>query len=311
MHFEHKSVLLDETIESLNIKPDGVYIDGTLGGAGHASKICEGLSPQGILIGIDQDKDALEVSKERLEKFKNKKYFVYSNFSRIKDVIAALGISQVDGVLLDIGVSSYQLDEGSRGFSYMQDAPLDMRMDTTREFCAENVVNEYEEEALARIIYEYGEEKWAKRIANFIVREREKKRIQTTGELVEIIKNAIPAPARRRGPHPAKRTFQAIRIEVNNELGILEQTIRDISEILNVGGRICIITFHSLEDRIVKNAFKELSTACKCPAEYPICRCNGRSVLRVITKKPILPSEDELAANPRARSAKLRVAEKV
>ncbi|KXG75923.1 16S rRNA (cytosine(1402)-N(4))-methyltransferase RsmH [Thermotalea metallivorans] len=311
MIFEHKSVLLDETIENLNIKPDGVYIDGTLGGAGHASKICEGLSPQGILIGIDQDKDALEVSKGRLEKFKNKKYFVHSNFSRIKDIIAALGISQVDGVLLDIGVSSYQLDEGSRGFSYMQNAPLDMRMDTTREFCAENVVNEYEEEALARIIYEYGEEKWAKRIANFIVREREKKRIQTTGELVEIIKNAIPAPARRNGPHPAKRTFQAIRIEVNNELGILEQTIRDISEILNIGGRICIITFHSLEDRIVKNAFKELSTACKCPAEYPICRCNGRSVFRVITKKPILPSEDELAENPRARSAKLRVAEKV
>lgn len=309
--FEHVSVLLHETIAGLNIKEDGVYVDGTLGGAGHASKVCEKLSASGTFIGIDQDQEALDVSRERLEGFGNKKHFVHSNFSNIKDVLEELKISKIDGIILDIGVSSYQLDESSRGFSYMQDAPLDMRMNVSQKFSARDIVNEYDEEELMGIIYEYGEEKWAKRIANFIIKERENKPIETTGELVEIIKKAIPAAARREGPHPAKRTFQAIRIEVNNELGILRQTINDITESLNVGGRICIITFHSLEDRIVKNAFRDLSTACKCPPEYPICRCDGRALLKVITRKPILPSENELEMNPRSRSAKLRVAEKV
>ncbi len=311
MSFEHVSVLLHETIAGLNIKEDGVYVDGTLGGAGHASKVCEKLSASGTFIGIDQDQEALDVSRERLEGFGNKKHFVHSNFSNIKDVLEELKISKIDGIILDIGVSSYQLDESSRGFSYMQDAPLDMRMNVSQKFSARDIVNEYDEEELMGIIYEYGEEKWAKRIANFIIKERENKPIETTGELVEIIKKAIPAAARREGPHPAKRTFQAIRIEVNNELGILRQTINDITESLNVGGRICIITFHSLEDRIVKNAFRDLSTACKCPPEYPICRCDGRALLKVITRKPILPSENELEMNPRSRSAKLRVAEKV
>jgi 16S rRNA (cytosine1402-N4)-methyltransferase len=309
--FEHVSVLLHETIDGLNIKENGVYADGTLGGAGHASKICEKLGASGTFIGIDQDQEALDVSRERLERYESKKYFVHSNFSKIKDVLDEIEISKIDGIILDIGVSSYQLDESSRGFSYMQDAPLDMRMDVSQNFSARDIVNEYDEEELMRIIYEYGEEKWAKRIASFIIKERENKPIETTGELVEIIKKAIPAAARREGPHPAKRTFQAIRIEVNNELGILRQTINDITECLNVGGRICIITFHSLEDRIVKNAFRDLSTACKCPPEYPICRCDGRASLRVITRKPILPSENELEMNPRSRSAKLRVAEKV
>lgn len=311
MSFEHVSVLLHETVEGLNIKQNGVYVDGTLGGAGHASKICEQLDVSGTFIGIDQDQEALNVSSERLQKFKNKKYLIHSNFSKIKEVLDKLEIPKIDGIILDIGVSSYQLDESSRGFSYMQDAPLDMRMDISQNFSARNIVNEYDEEELTRIIYEYGEEKWAKRIAGFIIKERSSKPIETTGELVEVIKKAIPAAARREGPHPAKRTFQAIRIEVNNELGILQQTIHDITERLNVGGRICIITFHSLEDRIVKNTFRDLSTACKCPPEYPICKCNGNASLKVITRKPILPSENELEINPRSRSAKLRIAEKV
>ncbi|MDF2546900.1 MAG: rsmH [Anaerosolibacter sp.] len=311
MSFEHVSVLLHETIHGLNIKSTGVYVDGTLGGAGHASKICEKLDSNGTFIGVDQDQEALRVSGERLGKYSNKKHLVHSNFSNIKEVLDELGIPKIDGMIMDIGVSSYQLDEGSRGFSYMQDAPLDMRMDVTKDFSASDIVNEYDEEELTRIIYEYGEEKWAKRIANFIIKERNNKPIETTGELVEVIKKAIPAAARRDGPHPAKRTFQAIRIEVNNELGILQQTIHDITERLNVGGRICIITFHSLEDRIVKNTFRDLSTACKCPPEYPICRCNGKASLKVITRKPILPSENELEINPRSRSAKLRIAEKV
>ncbi|MBB6217013.1 16S rRNA (cytosine1402-N4)-methyltransferase [Anaerosolibacter carboniphilus] len=311
MSFEHVSVLLHETVEGLNIKQNGVYVDGTLGGAGHASEICEQLDVSGTFIGIDQDQEALNVSSERLQKYKNKKYLIHSNFSKIKEVLDKLEIPKIDGIILDIGVSSYQLDESSRGFSYMQDAPLDMRMDISQNFSARNIVNEYDEEELTRIIYEYGEEKWAKRIAGFIIKERSSKPIETTGELVEVIKKAIPAAARREGPHPAKRTFQAIRIEVNNELGILQQTIHDITERLNVGGRICIITFHSLEDRIVKNTFRDLSTACKCPPEYPICKCNGHASLKVITRKPILPSENELEINPRSRSAKLRIAEKV
>jgi 16S rRNA (cytosine1402-N4)-methyltransferase len=311
LNFEHVSVLLGETIENLNIKANGIYVDGTLGGGGHSSQICESLGSEGILIGIDQDQDALHAAKKRLEKYENKKIFVHNNFSNIKNVLSELNMNGVDGLVLDLGVSSYQLDESSRGFSYMQDAPLDMRMDRTKNFTASDIVNGYSEEELTRIIKIYGEERWAKRIAQFIVKERSEKSIDTTGKLVEIIKKAIPAAARRDGPHPAKRTFQAIRIEVNNELGIIEQTIRDISERLNPGGRICIITFHSLEDRIVKNTFKDLSTACKCPPELPICQCGGKAVLKRITKKPIVPSDKELELNPRSRSAKLRVAEKV
>ncbi|MFZ5965855.1 MAG: 16S rRNA (cytosine(1402)-N(4))-methyltransferase RsmH [Bacillota bacterium] len=311
MNFQHTSVLLNETIERLNIKANGIYVDGTLGGAGHSTKICESLGIDGTLIGIDQDQDALNVSKKRLEHFKNKIVLVHSNFSNIKNILDEQNITGIDGMVLDLGVSSYQLDEESRGFSYMQDALLDMRMDVTKNFSAEDVVNQYDEDDLERIIREYGEEKWAKRIASFIVKERNKEPIKTTGQLVETIKKAIPAGARREGPHPAKRTFQAIRIEVNNELDILEQTIKDVSSKLNPGGRICVITFHSLEDRIIKNVFKELSLSCKCPPGYPICTCNVAPSLRIISKKPILPSEIELENNPRARSAKLRVAEKV
>jgi 16S rRNA (cytosine1402-N4)-methyltransferase len=311
LDFEHIPVLLNETIENLNIKPSGIYIDGTLGGAGHASKICDRLNSCGIFIGIDQDKEALGAAQKRLEKYQNKIILIHDNFVHVKNILLKLNIQSVDGIVLDLGVSSYQLDEVKRGFSYMHDAPLDMRMDCTKDFSAYDVVNGYEEAALYKVIQDYGEERWAKRIANFIIRERKNKPIVTTGELVTIIKNAIPAAARRKGPHPAKRTFQAIRIEVNNELGILEQTIRDISELLNDGGRIGIITFHSLEDRIVKNVFKDLSKKCKCPPEYPVCRCGGKPTLRTITKKPIIPSEWELEKNPRSRSAKLRVAEKV
>lgn len=310
MDFQHVSVLLNETIDNLDIKKDGIYVDGTLGGGGHSSVICKHLDESGTLIGIDQDEDALNAAKQRLEEYENHKIFVHSNFSKVKSVLSDLNISGIDGMILDLGVSSYQLDEAERGFSYMQDAPLDMRMDRTRGFSAEDIVNDYEEEELKRIIREYGEEKWAKRIAEFIVNERKLKPIKTTGDLVEIIKKAIPAGARREGPHPAKRTFQAIRIEVNNELGILEETIKNISEVLNPGGRICIITFHSLEDRIVKNVFRDLSIACKCPPECPICICGGKAILKRITRKPVLPSETELEVNPRARSAKLRVAER-
>jgi len=310
MNFEHTTVLLNETIDHLNIRPDGIYVDGTLGGGGHASKICESLNEKGMLIGIDQDQIALKSAEERLSIYNTRKIFVHSNFSRIKAVLEDLNINKIDGMIMDLGVSSPQLDEASRGFSYMNDADLDMRMDRSKTFNASNVVNEFSENELTKIFQDYGEEKWAKRIANFIVKERSIKTIETTGELVEIIKKAIPAAARREGPHPAKRTFQAIRIEVNNELGILENTIKDISEVLNPQGRICIITFHSLEDRIVKNAYKELSIACKCPKEFPVCMCNGKSILNIITRKPILPSDEELEANPRSRSAKLRVAER-
>lgn len=311
LDFQHVTVLLNETVEHLNIKSEGIYVDGTLGGAGHASKICEKLGKNGLFIGIDQDPTALAVSKERLAAYPVRQMFVHNNFSAIKEILETIDVPLIDGMIMDLGVSSHQLDEASRGFSYMQDAPLDMRMNPNRNFTAEDVVNGYEEEMLTKMIRDYGEEKWAKRIASFIVEARKIKPIKTTGELVEIIKKAVPAAARREGPHPAKRTFQAIRIEVNQELEILERTIRDITEALNKGGRICVITFHSLEDRIIKNIFKDLSTACKCPIEYPVCMCGGKAALKVITKKPILPSEEEVERNPRSRSAKLRVAEKV
>lgn len=311
MEFKHETVLLNETVENLNIKPNGIYVDGTLGGGGHSQLICSNLNNDGLLIGIDQDEEALKFTREKLSKFPNKLEFVNDNFSNIKNIIDSLGIEKINGVVLDLGVSSYQLDKGERGFSYMQDAELDMRMDRRRELTAKEVVNTYSEDELNKIIKLYGEEKWASRIAKFIIQARQDKEIETTGELVDIIKKAIPAGARRNGPHPAKRTFQAIRIEVNNELGILEKTVKDIAELLETGGRISIITFHSLEDRIIKNVYKELSKGCICPPELPICQCDNEPLLKVITRKPIYPSELEVENNPRSRSAKLRVAERI
>ena len=310
MEFKHVSVLLDECINALNIKEDGLYVDCTLGGAGHSSEIVKRLSSDGRLIGFDQDKDALKAAGERLKDYKNVTY-VHSNFYAIYDVLTDLGIDGVDGILMDLGVSSYQLDNGERGFSYMQDAPLDMRMNRENEFSAYEIVNTYSEEELYRIIKEYGEEKFAKRIAGFIVKNREEKNIETTLELVEIIKAAIPAKARREGPHPAKRTFQAIRIEVNKELEIISKTILDGVKKLNKGGRMAIITFHSLEDRIVKNTFKELANPCTCPSEFPVCVCNRKPEVKLISRKPIEASKEELEFNPRSRSAKLRIIEKL
>ena len=310
MEFKHVSVLLDECINALNIKEDGIYVDCTLGGAGHSSEIVKRLSSDGRLIGFDQDKDALKAAGERLKDYKNVTY-VHSNFYAIYDVLTDLGIDGVDGILMDLGVSSYQLDNGERGFSYMQDAPLDMRMNRENEFSAYEIVNTYTEEELYRIIKEYGEEKFAKRIASFIVKNREEKNIETTLELVEIIKAAIPAKARREGPHPAKRTFQAIRIEVNKELEIISKTILDGVKKLNKGGRMAIITFHSLEDRIVKNTFKELANPCTCPSEFPVCVCNRKPEVKLISRKPIEASKEELEFNPRSRSAKLRIIEKL
>lgn len=311
MNFHHVSVLLDECIESLNIKPDGVYVDCTMGGAGHSKEIVKRLSSKGLFIGFDQDKNAIETAKERLKDYSDRVRFIHSNFENIKEELEKIGVYKIDGVLADLGVSSHQLDEKDRGFSYMQDAPLDMRMDVRKDFSAYDVVNTYSEEELARIIKEYGEDNWAKRIAKFIVEKREEKEIETTGELVDIIKSAIPKKARIDGPHPAKRTFQAIRIEVNNELSVINKMIQDAVSIMDKGGRICIITFHSLEDRIVKNEFKELARDCVCPPHFLMCQCDKKSLVKVITRKPILPSEEEINENPRSRSAKLRVAERI
>ncbi|MCF0149028.1 MAG: 16S rRNA (cytosine(1402)-N(4))-methyltransferase RsmH [Clostridium sp.] len=310
MEFKHVSVLLNECIEGLNIKENGIYVDGTLGGGGHSSEILKNLSDEGLLIGIDQDKDALKAASNRLQNYKNVKY-VHNNFYNIDSILNELEIEKIDGMLMDLGVSSYQLDTGDRGFSYMQDAPLDMRMNRDNQLSAYEVVNDYEEEEIYRIIRDYGEEKFAKRIAKFIVENREKKKIETTLELVEIIKAAIPAKARREGPHPAKRTFQAIRIEVNSELSILNKAIEDGVNRLNKGGRMAIITFHSLEDRIVKLKFKELATACTCPKEFPICVCGGTAKVKIISRKAIDPSKEEVEENPRSRSAKLRVIERI
>lgn len=310
MEFKHVSVLLNECLEGLDIKQNGIYVDGTLGGAGHSSQILKRLSNEGMLIGIDQDKDALKAAKERLKDYTNVK-FVHSNFYNIDSILEELNVSKVDGILMDLGVSSYQLDEAERGFSYMKDAPLDMRMNKDNSFSAYNVVNEYTEEELFRIIRDYGEEKFAKRIANFIVNRRSEKAIETTLELVDIIKAAIPAKARREGPHPAKRTFQAIRIEVNSELSILNRAIEDGVARLNKGGRMAIITFHSLEDRIVKLKFRELSNPCTCPSEFPICVCGKKPLVKVISRKAIEPSKEEVEENPRSRSAKLRVVERI
>lgn len=311
MEFNHKSVLFDECMEHLDIKPGGIYVDGTLGGGGHSSGICERLGSEGLLIGIDRDEDALAAAKERLAEYQCKKLFVQSNYSDIKDVLSENGIDGIDGALLDLGVSSFQLDNADRGFSYMQTAPLDMRMNRRDGLTAYDVVNTYSRQELTDIIKKYGEEKWASRIATFITDRRKEKPIENTEELVEIIKAAIPAKARREGPHPAKRTFQAIRIEVNDELGQLKKAVGDFCDVLNPGGRLCIISFHSLEDRIVKDIFNERFDPCICPKDFPVCVCGRKPQIKKITKKPIVAGEDELEENPRARSAKLRVAEKI
>lgn len=310
MEFKHVSVLFKESIQNLNIKPDGIYADGTLGGGGHASGICERLSQKGILIGIDRDQDALTAAGENLKQYDCERRLVQSNYSDIKQVLSELDIAKLDGAVLDLGVSSFQLDNVRRGFSYMQDAPLDMRMNEEDALTAEIVVNDYSEEELISIIKRYGEERWASRISQFIVRERKKSPIATTGQLVNIIKAAIPASARREGPHPAKRTFQAIRIEVNDELSQLEKAVDAFIDVLAPGGRLCIITFHSLEDRIVKERFAARLSPCTCPKEFPICTCGKTPDVKKVSGKPIIPSEQEIKLNPRARSAKLRVIEK-
>ncbi|MBQ4504711.1 MAG: 16S rRNA (cytosine(1402)-N(4))-methyltransferase RsmH [Firmicutes bacterium] len=311
MEFRHVSVMFSECMKMLNIRPDGIYVDGTLGGGGHSSGICERLSQEGLLIGIDRDRDALNAASKNLERFDCQKQFVQSNYSGIKRVLDDLGIDGIDGALLDLGVSSFQLDNAARGFSYMQDAPLDMRMNADDPFSAYDVVNGYSEKQLTEIIKKYGEERWASRISNFIVNRRKQGEITTTGQLVDIIKAAIPASARREGPHPAKRTFQAIRIEVNEELTQLEKAVTDFMDVLNPGGRLCIITFHSLEDRIVKEKFNERLHPCTCPKEFPICVCGKTADVKKVLGKPMVATEQELELNPRARSAKLRVIEKL
>ncbi len=306
MEFHHVSVLLNEMIDNVFTDPNGIYVDCTLGGGGHSFAMGKKLAKEGWLIGLDQDTDALAAAGKRLEELDCHKTLVHRNFQHLETVLDELGISEVDGIMFDLGVSSYQLDTAERGFSYQHDGPLDMRMDQDNPLSAEVVVNEYSEEELTRIISQYGEERWAKRIAQFICRERKEKRIVTTGELVDVIKKAIPAGARREGPHPAKRTFQAIRIEVNQELEILKRTFAAAAKRLKKGGRLGIITFHSLEDRIAKQTLRELATGCICPPELPICMCHHTAILKV-KKSGIDPSAEEIAANPRARSAKLRV----
>lgn len=311
MEFSHVSVLLNECLKGLNLKPGGIYVDCTLGGAGHSLEIVKGILPGGQLIGIDQDQNALQAAGEKLAAYKHNVTLVHSNFRRLTEIVRELHPTGVDGILFDLGVSSHQLDAAERGFSYMQDAPLDMRMNTEITTTAGELVNNLTEAELARIIWEYGEERWSKRIAQFIVEHRQIKPIETTGELVEVIKKAIPAKARREGPHPAKRTFQALRIEVNRELEVLAQALKDSVDLLKNGGRVCVISFHSLEDRITKDAFREMAKGCTCPPKMPVCTCGGVKKVKIITGKPILPGADEIARNPRARSAKLRIAEKI
>ena len=308
--FSHISVLLHECIEALDIKPDGIYVDCTLGGGGHSLEIVKRLT-NGKLICIDQDAAAIAAASERLAPYKDKIVFVKNNFSAFADILSDLGIERVDGALLDLGVSSYQLDTPERGFSYQADAPLDMRMDIRNPLTARTVVNEYSEDKIRKILFEYGEERFSSRIASNIVRARESAPIETTGELVEIIKRSIPAHAREGGHHPAKRSFQALRIEVNAELDVIAPAIKSAVGLLNPGGRIAIITFHSLEDRIVKQAFNDLASGCTCPKNFPVCVCGKKPQVKIVTKKPILPSKEELEVNPRSRSAKLRVAEKL
>ena len=310
MNFKHQSVLLDETIENLNIQPEGIYVDGTLGGGGHAFHVCSRLNEKGRFIGIDQDAAAIEAAGKRLSPFEDKVTIVRSNYSDMKQVLTDLGISRVNGIVLDLGVSSYQLDTVERGFTYRENAPLDMRMDQRQEKTARDIVNGYSEMELYGIIRDYGEDKFAKNIAKHIVRAREEKPIETTDELTEVIKAAIPMKFRVVGGHPAKRTFQAIRIELNHELDVLKNHLNEMVELLDTNGRICIISFHSLEDRIVKNIFRKCENPCECPPSFPTCVCGKKSLGKVITRKPILPSEEELEVNPRSKSAKLRVFER-
>lgn len=309
MDYIHKSVLLDESVDGLNIKEDGIYVDCTLGGGGHTEEILK-RAIKGKVIGIDQDEYAIERAEDKLNSYKNFTA-VKNNFSNIDEILDDLNIEKIDGIIFDLGVSSFQLDIPERGFSYNHDMPLDMRMDKSQTTTARHIVNGYEENELSRILWDYGEEKWATRIAKFIVQEREHEFIETTGQLVSIVKKAIPKQVRQEGSHPAKKTFQAIRIEVNRELEILENTVKSAVERLNKKGRICVITFHSLEDRIIKNTFAELNKDCICPPEFPKCMCDHRRKLKIITKKPIIPSEDELTENRRAHSAKLRIGERV
>lgn len=310
MIFQHKSVLLEETIDSLKVKPDGIYVDGTLGGGGHASEVCRRLGSGGRLIGIDQDEDAIRAASQRLSEFGEKVTIVRDNYHKIKQIFCDLGIRKADGIYLDLGVSSYQLDAADRGFSYREDAPLDMRMDVRNPMTAADIVNGYGEMELYRVIRDYGEEKFAKNIAKHIVSARQERRIETTGQLTEIIKAAIPMKMRATGGHPAKRTFQAIRIELNRELEVLEDSIDTMIELLNPGGRLSIITFHSLEDRIVKKRFRENENPCICPTDFPVCVCGRVSKGKVITRKPIVPSQREIEDNKRAKSSKLRVFER-
>lgn len=311
MEFVHIPVLFKETIEYLNVRPGGIYVDCTLGGAGHSSEIAKRMQPGGVLIGIDQDQNAIEAASKKLAEYKESVIIVKDNFRNLKSVVRNAGFDKVDGILMDIGVSSHQIDEDERGFSYMNNGPLDMRMDVTRGMTAEDLLNNASQQELKKIIKDYGEEKWADRIAKFICDERQKYRISTTFQLVDIIKMAIPAAARREGGHPAKRTFQALRIAVNDELNVLESALDDAVELLRDGGRVAVITFHSLEDRIVKNKFNQLERPCTCPTEIPVCVCGKEPMLRVLTRKPVTASEEELEINSRSKSAKLRAAERV
>lgn len=309
MEFNHFSVLLEETITGLKVKPEGIYVDGTLGGGGHAYQVCKRLTT-GRFIGIDQDEDAIRAAGRRLEEFSPKVTIIRSNYCRMKEVLKEAGVEAVDGIVLDLGVSSFQLDTVERGFSYRFDTKLDMRMDNRQSLTAREIVNEYSEKELYRIIRDYGEDQFAKNIAKHMVKAREIQPIETTFQLNEIIKAAIPAKMRKTGGHPSKKTFQAIRIECNHELEVLRDTLEDMIELLNPGGRLCIITFHSLEDRLVKNAFKKAENPCICPSHFPVCVCGNKSKGKVVTRKPILPSEKELGENSRSKSAKLRVFEK-
>ncbi len=310
MEFKHRSVLLEETIDGLRIRPDGTYVDGTLGGGGHAYEICRRLSDKGSIVGIDQDEAAIEAAGIRLKDFGEKVTIVRSNYCDMKSVLHDLGIDRVDGIVLDLGVSSYQLDTAERGFSYREDAPLDMRMDRRQQMTARDIVNDYSERDLYRVIRDYGEDKFAKNIAKHIAAARAKRPIETTGELTEIIRESIPMKFQKMSGHPAKRTFQAIRIELNRELEVLKNSLDDMIDLLNPGGRLCIITFHSLEDRIVKSAFRKNEDPCTCPKDFPVCVCGKVSKGSIITRKPILPGEDELRENSRSKSAKLRIFER-
>ena len=307
MEFNHVSVLLRESVDALNVKA-GLYVDGTMGGGGHSREILA-RDPEARLIGIDRE--AIASARKRLEEFADRVETVNDNFSNIRGILSERGISEIDGAVLDLGVSSYQLDNAGRGFSYMHDAPLDMRMNRADSLTAAQVINSYAGDELARVFYEYGEERWSRRIAGFIVRQREKKPIETTAELVDVIKAAIPAGARQDGGHPAKRVFQAVRIEVNGELKILEQALRDFAAALKRGGRLAVITFHSLEDRIVKRTFADLSSGCICPKDFPVCVCGRKPEAKLINRKPILPGRAETESNPRSKSAKLRIIEKM